>query len=70
MKDFDENLEAYDDFFAEAGHAFVLKPENLRIKVVTMSPTKKNPDSHMLNAHRHIDAPAVVIKNLMPLKDS
>ena len=41
----DSNLEFYEDFFASAGYAFVLKPEALRYVEVTIAePVKQNPE--------------------------
>jgi hypothetical protein len=43
-QNYDNNLEFYESFFAENGHAFVLKPENLRYVQVTIpAPTPQNP---------------------------
>lgn len=42
---YDANLEFYEEFFANAGYAFVLKPETLRYVEVTIpSPTPQNPE--------------------------
>ena len=42
---YDANLEFYEDFFANAGFAFVLKPEALRYVEVTIAePVKQNPE--------------------------
>lgn len=44
-QNFDSNLEFYETFFTEAGFAFVLKPEELRYKPVTIeAPTPQNPE--------------------------
>lgn len=43
-QNYDNNLEFYESFFAENGHAFVLKPENLRYVQVTIPvPTPQDP---------------------------
>lgn len=43
-QNYDSNLEFYEEFFASAGYAFVLKPETLRYVQVTIdSPTPQNP---------------------------
>ena len=43
-QNYDSNLEFYEDFFANAGYAFVLKPESLRYVEVTIAePVKQNP---------------------------
>lgn len=43
-QNYDNNLEFYESFFAENGHAFVLKPENLRYVLVTIpAPTTQDP---------------------------
>ena len=43
-QNYDNNLEFYESFFAENGHAFVLKPENLRYVQVTIpAPTTQDP---------------------------
>lgn len=43
-QNYDNNLEYYETFFAEDGHAFVLKPENLRYHQVTVAaPTPQDP---------------------------
>ena len=44
-QNYDSNLEFYEDFFANAGYAFVLKPEALRYVEVTIAePVKQNPE--------------------------
>ncbi len=44
-QNYDSNLEFYEDFFASAGYAFVLKPEALRYVEVTIAePVKQNPE--------------------------
>jgi len=44
FQNFDSNMEYYDLFFDKVGHAFVLKPENLRFEPITIKePTKQNP---------------------------
>ena len=44
-QNYDSNLEFYEDFFANAGYAFVLKPESLRYVEVTIAePVKQNPE--------------------------
>ena len=44
-QNYDANLEFYEDFFANAGYAFVLKPEALRYVEVTIAdPVKQNPE--------------------------
>ena len=44
-QNYDSNLEFYEEFFATAGHAFVLKPEALRYVEVTIAePVKQNPE--------------------------
>jgi len=49
-QNYDSNLEYYETFFAESGHAFVLKPENLRYVPVTIpAPTKQNPELSYAN---------------------
>lgn len=44
FQNFDDNMEYYTMFFDKVGHAFVLKPENLRFVPVTIpDPTPQNP---------------------------
>tara|TARA_Y100000591_G_C21778757_1_gene669794 strand:- start:9 stop:1169 length:1161 start_codon:yes stop_codon:yes gene_type:complete len=44
-QNYDSNLEFYETFFANAGYAFVLKPEALRYVEVTIAePVKQNPE--------------------------
>ncbi len=44
-QNYDSKLEFYEEFFATAGYAFVLKPEALRYVEVTIAPpTKQNPE--------------------------
>lgn len=44
-QNYDANLEYYETFFAKAGYAFVLKPESLRYKIVTIAkPEPQNPE--------------------------
>lgn len=44
-QNYDANLEFYEEFFATAGYAFVLKPELLRYTEVTIpAPTEQNPE--------------------------
>jgi len=44
-QNYDANLQFYEEFFATAGHAFVLKPETLRYVEVTIAePVKQNPE--------------------------
>lgn len=43
-QNYDANLEFYEEFFANTGHSFVLKPADLRYQVVTIAPpTAQNP---------------------------
>ena len=46
FQNFDSNMEYYDLFFDKVGHAFVLKPENLRYVPVTIpNPTPQKPEN-------------------------
>lgn len=46
MQAFDPNIQYYDKLFADHGSAFVLKPENLRFKPVTITVPQQNPKSY------------------------
>lgn len=45
-QNYDNNLNFYDNYFNNYGYAFVLKPENLRFKPVTIKMPKLPPKSH------------------------
>jgi hypothetical protein len=46
FQNFDSNMEYYDIFFDKVGHAFALKPENLRFVPVTIpEPTPQKPEN-------------------------
>ena len=69
VQDFDENLEAYDTFFSEDGHAFVLKPENLRFKqdVLEGKPALSSSQAPHLITARHTAGGSI---NIFPATDS
>jgi hypothetical protein len=46
FQNFDDNMEYYDQFFDEAGTAFVLKPENLRFIPLTINKSSPPPESY------------------------
>jgi len=54
VQEMDEYLEKYDIFFGEAGHAFVLKPPELRPKTEYTDPVKPLPPGQSLHP-RHSD---------------
>jgi hypothetical protein len=54
VQEFDENLEAYDAFFGEAGHAFVLKPKSLRLVIQTLDEEEKVPVNTLVHAGQDI----------------
>ena len=54
VQEMDEYLEKYDIFFGEAGHAFVLKPPELRPKTETVPAVKALPPDQSLQP-RHAD---------------
>ena len=49
VQDYDENLEAYDIFFGEAGSAFVKKPDDLILKLDILEETKPADIKHNYN---------------------
>lgn len=60
-QNYDEHLEFMDTFFENEGHAFVLKPEELRfIPVVINNPAKQNPNLSF--GPRNVSKPYVDIK--------
>ena len=54
-QNFDQNLEFYETVFGGVGHAFVLKPENLRYKPVTMKKPKPQ-DPKLSFAKRSVES--------------
>ena len=54
VQEMDEYLEKYDVFFGEAGHAFVLKPQDLRPQTEYVAAVKPLPPDQSLQA-RHAD---------------
>ena len=55
-QNYDINMEFYEDFFGGAGHAFVLKPENLRyVPVKIKKPTPQNPKLSYANREEKSD---------------
>ena len=46
FQNYDSNMEYYDTFFSESGHAFVLKPEELRFIPVTIEKPPPAPEKY------------------------
>ena len=46
FQNFDSNMEYYDSFFEQAGCAYVLKPDNLRFKPLTVNAAKDPPPQY------------------------